>query len=123
MGGDSLPPREAQLVPRSTSTADPPGPKQTCVAGPSSGATTGARASGEEVAARDGHAVRSRSGRERKWGRRTAVTVSQVARRGGVRRRERAGQEAAPEPEPFTSMVRAFSSARFGNVMDSTPLS
>lgn len=87
------------------------------MAGPASGVAT-AVAGPASAGERDGHAVRRRhSGM--KWARRTPVTVSQVARRGGAM----IGSVQDAAPVPFTSMVRGFASARFGNVMLSTPFS
>lgn len=108
IGAVSLPPSEAHEVARPTSTADPPGPKQTCVgAGTSATAEPAADASGGGRCARDGHALRRR--KTTMEGRGTGATVAQVARR---------GHEAL---RVFTSMVRALASARLGKRMVSTP--
>lgn len=117
MGAVSLPPREAQEVARSTSTADPPGPKQTWVGGGTGASETTATAAGASGGgcARDGHALTRRQRRTDGRGG-TGATVSQVARRGH--------EEVPPwAPRPFTSMVRGLASARFGKRMVSTPSS
>jgi hypothetical protein len=108
IGAVSLPPSEAHKMARSTSTADPPGPKHTCVGeGTSATAEPAVDASGGGRCARDGHAPRRKKTTREERG--TGATVAQVARR---------GHEAL---RVFTSMVRALASARLGKRMVSTP--